>query len=282
MSKKMSHKRDSRCCPFSKNEEYIVEITDIGNEGQGIGRIDGVTVFVKEALPGDRIRCRIIKVAKNYAIGRMMEIINQSPDRVDPVCSYAARCGGCELQHLSYEKQIAFKQNQIKNCLTRIGGFDASFIESIMEPILAMDDPFHYRNKAQFPVGRNEAGNISLGFYARRSHTIVDTDSCEIQSDISNEVARLVRAWMLQYDIQPYHEETHSGLIRHVLTRIGYYTGQVMVCLVTTSWEVPNMDALVASLQSVTGLASVCLNKNSEKTNRILGLITSTQSSACS
>lgn len=256
---------------YTKNDIVTLTIDDIGTEGQGIGHIDGYALFVKDSLPGDKVKAKITKVKKNYGYAHLLEVLTPSPDRVKARCENAARCGGCQLQHYNYEKQLIYKQNKVRNCLVRMGGYDEAYIDSVMEPIIAMDNPYNYRNKAQFPVGRSKDGGISIGFYAGRTHSIIDCENCHIQSDISNRVAAIVRSWMAGTHTEPYDESSHTGLVRHILTRIGYRTGDVMVCLVVTDKRVRNLDKLISMLGVIEGLRSVCLNINKDRTNKILG-----------
>ena len=165
----------------------------MGVSGEGIGHIDGYAVFVKGAIPGERVRALIMKVKKNYAYAKLVSIIKPSSDRVKPECKHAGRCGGCTLMHISYKRQLSYKEEKVKNCLVRIGGFDRDYIDAITEPIMGMDIPFRYRSKAQFPVSCDQHGGVRIGFYAERSHNIIDTDNCVIQSDISNDIVKKVR-----------------------------------------------------------------------------------------
>ena len=241
-----------------KNQEYEVQIEDMGNDGEGIGHIDGIAVFVKDAVMGDFCRVRIIKVKKSYAYGRLMEVITPSAFRVMPKCDKARSCGGCTMQHISYEKQLEYKWNKVKNCLERIGGIqDAG---AMMEPIYGMEEPFYYRNKAQFPVGTDKDGNIVMGFYAGRTHSIIPTESCVIQAKGNDTLLRLVREYMSEEGIPSYDEENHNGLVRHVLTRVGFTTGEIMVCLVINGQTLPKADKLVAKLTAVPGMISICIN----------------------
>lgn len=257
---------------YSKNDIVKLTIDDIGNDGEGIGHIDGYALFVKDSLPGDVIEARITKVKKNYAYARLEKIITQSADRVEAKCPNAVKCGGCTLQHYAYDKQLIYKENKVKNCLVRMGGYEASYIDSIMEPIHGMDNPYYYRNKAQFPVGMSKDGNVNIGFYAGRTHSIIDCEECYIQSELSNRIMLIVKKWIVDEKIQPYDENTHTGLIRHILTRVGHKTGEVMVCLVVTNKHVPALDSLKDTLvRELPGLRSLCLNINKEKTNKILG-----------
>ena len=256
---------------FSKNDEVDILIEDISNEGEGIGHVNGYALFVKDTLPGDYVHAKIIKVKKSYGFARLMDIIKPSEDRTEAVCENAVRCGGCQLQHYRYDRQLDYKQNKVKNALVRMGGFAADFIDSVMEPVIGMDNPYNYRNKAQFPVGKDKEGNTVIGFYAGRTHSIIDSRYCYIQSEVSNKVVSIIRIWIERYGISPYEETKHSGLIRHILVRNGFKTGEVMVCLVVTSKKVPALDKLVELLGDIDGLVSVCLNINKDKTNKILG-----------
>ena len=256
---------------FSKNDEVDILIEDISNEGEGIGHVNGYALFVKDTLPGDYVHAKIIKVKKSYGFARLMDIIKPSEDRTEAVCENAVRCGGCQLQHYRYDRQLDYKQNKVKNALVRMGGFATDFIDSVMEPVIGMDNPYNYRNKAQFPVGKDKEGNTVIGFYAGRTHSIIDSRYCYIQSEVSNKVVSIIRSWIERYGISPYEETKHSGLIRHILVRNGFKTGEVMVCLVVTSKKVPALDKLVELLGDIDGLVSVCLNINKDKTNKILG-----------
>ncbi len=252
---------------LKKNDLVQLEITDLGSSGEGIGRVNGLTLFVKDALIGDVITAKIIKLKKSYGYGRLMEIITPSPDRVEARCPKAKACGGCQIQPLSYERQLAFKEEKVKNLLERVGKVS----DYEMEPIIGMEDPWHYRNKVQYPVGMNRDGEIVTGFYAGRTHSIVPIDTCEIQ-DVRNEaVIRTVKAWMQQYHVPAYDETTHKGLVRHIFTRIGRATDEMMVCLVINGRKIPAKEVLVEQLTAIEGVKGICLNVNTEKTNVILG-----------
>ncbi len=253
-----------------KNENYQVLIEDMGNDGEGIGHVQGMTVFVKDAVVGDLAEVKIVKVKKNIAYGRLMKLITPSPYRVEPVCDKAKRCGGCTMQQVSYEQQLEYKWNKVKNCLQRIGKMEN--VEAIMEkPAYGMDDPFHYRNKAQFPVGRDKNGNVVIGFYAGRSHDIIDTESCAIGAPVNDQIVAIVRSFIEDNHISIYDEETGRGLVRHILIRVGFTTKEIMVCLVTNGNKLPHSEILIDELVKVDGMTSICLNVNMENTNRILG-----------
>lgn len=307
--KKIAVKQETReQVPWKKNDELILEIVDMGSQGEGIGRADGYAFFVKGALPGEIIRARIMKIRKNFGYARMVEIIQPSPDRVDPVCPVARQCGGCQLQHCSYESQLQWKQEKIVNCLRRIGGLDVRLSgESqqndallsrqrpdekpnrqikdavardsgnqpvIMEPIMGMEEPYHYRNKAQFPVGYDRDGKLVAGFYAGRTHQIIPHTDCLIQHPYNRKILDTILAFMEQHQVPAYQEETHTGLVRHIVIRVGKATGQVMVCLVVNGREIPHSEELIQCIQEceISGnIVSICLNRNEDRTNRILG-----------
>lgn len=252
---------------FRKNDLVTLEIEDCGIDGEGIGKADGFTVFVKDAVIGDTVTAKIIKAKKNYGYGRLMEVLKPSPYRVEPKCEFARQCGGCQLQALSYEQQLVFKTNKVKGHLERIGGFT----DIPMEPIIGMDELFHYRNKAQFPVGRNKEGKIVTGFYAGRTHNIIENRDCALGVAENKEVLDRVIAHMEKYGIEPYNEATGKGLVRHVLIRYGYFTKEVMVCLILNGNKIPKEEQLVKSLCEIPGMTSITINVNKKHSNVILG-----------
>ena len=256
---------------INKNDEFELEIDDIGTEGEGIAHIDGYALFIKDAIPGDVVRVKVIKAKKNYGYGRVVEIVKPSKDRVQPVCPVARQCGGCQIQHLAYDAQLAYKENKIKNCLVRLGKFPKEQIDEIMEPLMGMEEPYHYRNKAQFPVGRNKEGELVTGFYASRTHSIIPATHCAIQDKRNEEILNTVLKFMKEFGIEPYDEGTHIGLVRHILTRVGYHTGEIMVCLVLNGKSLPHQDVFVERLAKIDGMKSISINVNREKTNVILG-----------
>ena len=267
---------------FKKNQEIILKIDDLGNNGEGIGHVDGYALFVKEALPGETIRAGIMKCKKNYGFARLLEVLEPSPHRVEPRCPSARPCGGCTLQHLSYNAQLLYKENKVKSCLARIGGVDLTTVEWL--PILGMQEetPWHYRNKAQCP-GREqleENGNphAVTGLYAGHSHLVIPMTDCAIQAPIMREILEIVLAWMEDNNIPAYNEEHQTGLVRHIYIRTGYHTGQIMVCLVLNATNKKKMGIeehkftlLVDNLTKIDGMTSLCLNFNPENTNVILG-----------
>ncbi len=259
---------------MNKNEEFILSIEDMGKDGEGIGHLDGLTVFVKDTAVGDVIRAKCIKEKKNLAYARLLEVITPSSFRVEPVCAVAKSCGGCTLQHISYEKQLELKASYVENCLKRIGGVED--IRERMEPILGMAEPWHYRNKMQFPVGKDRDGNVVLGFFAGRTHSLVSLSDCPVGHPVNRSILGAVQEYLTSENIPVYDEEKHTGLVRHVVTRIGFSTGELMVCIVANGEKLPAADHLIHNLEQAAGkegvsLASLCLNVNKEKTNRILG-----------
>ena len=252
---------------YRKNDIVTLKIEDCGIDGEGIGKADGFTVFVKDAVIGDTVRAKIMKAKKNYGYGRLEEIITPSPDRVEPKCQFARQCGGCQLQALSYEKQLEFKTSKVRGHLERIGGFT----DIPMEKILGMDQPFHYRNKAQFPVGKSKDGRIITGFYAGRTHSIIENRDCALGVTRNKEVLDRVIAHMEKFHIQPYDENTGKGLVRHVLIRYGFFTDEMMVCLIINGEKLPGEEALVKSLRQIPEAVSVMVNMNKKRNNVILG-----------
>lgn len=259
--------KNKNTAPIAKNERHIVNITDIGSSGHGIGRINGFTVFVDGGVPGDVLQTLILKVKKNFAYAKLVNIISPSPDRIEAPCPAAESCGGCQLQQLSYEAQLRLKTQSVQAHMERIGGFDSLRVL----PAIASPKPFRYRNKAQFPVGSDTDGNVKIGFYARHSHRIIDVDSCLLQNSANDLIIQVFREYIAENNIKPYDENTHTGLIRHVVTRVGAKTGEVMICIVANSSRLPNEDSLCQMLREIGGVSSIILNENRDKTNVIMG-----------
>lgn len=281
----------------NKNDEFELEITDLGSTGEGIGKIDGYTLFVKDALIGDKVRVKVMKTKKNYGYARMLEIIEPSEYRVESECPVARQCGGCQLQHCSYEKQLSWKEEKVANCLRRIGGVPVYTEEKyrkyknaeeqqnaentaesktpiIMEPILRMDKPVHYRNKAQFPVGYDKDGNLVAGFYAGRTHSIIPQTDCLIQHECNKQIVETVLEFMKKYNVTAYDEKKNRGIVRHILTRVGKATGEVMVCLVINAKKLPHSEEFVEMIKNCginLEIKSITVNINRENTNVILG-----------
>lgn len=254
---------------IKKNDELIIEINDIGQQGEGIGKHDGYTLFVNNATVGDKVRVKVMKAKKNYGYARLVEVIEPSPFRVEPICKIANKCGGCNIMHLDYKQQLKYKHDKVINCLERIGKFDLSKVE--VSPIIGMEKPYYYRNKVQLPVGKNKEGHIVMGFYARRTHSIINMEECYIQSEVNSQIFEIVRRFLEKYKVSIYDEINHKGLVRHIMTRVGFTTGQVMVCLVINGKKLPHEDKLVEELIKVDGMTSISLNFNLENTNVIMG-----------
>ncbi len=253
--------------PVKKGDNIELQIAGLGSSGEGVGRYDGFTVFVHGALPEETVQAEIILVKKNYAIGKLIKIITASPDRVEPVCPVYAECGGCQLQHLSYAGQLRMKQQQVKDALTRIGHLDTEVL-----PVIGCSNPWNYRNKMQFPAASGAEGKISIGCYAAATHSVIDTGSCMIQKEANNEVLTTVRKWMQRYSISAYDEKTGKGLVRHVMSRVGVHSGEVMAVLITSAYDIPHKKELVEWLTKyVPNLVSVVQNINKKPTNVVMG-----------
>lgn len=260
---------------FSKNDRVTITIEDIGMDGEGIGKADGYTLFVKDAVVGDVAEVKIMKAKKNYAYARLEKVITPSPFRIEPECAYARVCGGCQLQSVDYKKQLDFKQNKVINDLIRIGGFDPAFIHKIAEPIIGMDEPFFYRNKAQYPIGMDKEGRLIAGFYAGRTHSIIANTDCKLGLTINQPILETILKFMQEMHIPAYDETLHTGLVRHVLIRSGFATGEVMICLVINGVGFPKKEELIGRLTGLElgkwKITSICTSSNTKDTNVIMG-----------
>ncbi|SFM05411.1 23S rRNA (uracil1939-C5)-methyltransferase [Paenibacillus sp. 1_12] len=320
---------DTANLPVARNEEVEAEIVGIGHEGEGVGRVNGFTLFVKGALPGERALVKVMKLKKQYGYAKLLRIVKSSPDRIKAPCPIYVQCGGCQLQHLSYEAQLRFKRQLVVDNLERIGklkvaaGENSSLMEVkaaasdsaddsfssdalsgtpsnhfereagggiIVHPVMGMNDPWRYRNKAQVPIGQAVAqpasdlsssddtvptmmeGGLVGGFYAQGTHRIIDMEACLIQQENNDRVVSEVKRIVRELGIRPYHEETHKGLLRHVVARYGFNTGDIMVVLITNGHDIPHKDELVGLLRTaIPGIKSICQNVNREQTNVIFG-----------
>jgi 23S rRNA (uracil1939-C5)-methyltransferase len=256
---------------MQKNDVVKVTIEDIGVNGEGIGKIDGYTLFIKDAVIGDMVEAKIMKAKKNYGYARMIQIIEPSKDRVEPKCKFARQCGGCQIQQISYEKQLEFKNRKVLGNLERIGGFSPELLEKIADPIVGMEIPFHYRNKAQFPFGKDKNGVTVTGFYAGRTHDIIANTDCALGVEQNQEILETILSFMEQYQMEPYDEKTGKGLLRHVLIRYGFTTKEIMVCLVINAKKIPHCEKLVELLQKIEGMTSITISVNQKNTNVIMG-----------
>lgn len=253
---------------LSKNKEYVVDIVDIGQGGVGIGKYDGFTVFVDGGLINDRIKVRINKSKKNYAVGDIVEIIEESPFRVKRKCSDNLKdCGGCQIQELDYQKQLDIKTNEVKQVISRIGKLE----DVVIHDTLGMEEPVRYRNKAQFPIQKVN-NNPLIGFYKKKSHDIIPTDKCIIQHEINDKIMKIIKTYINAYKVSVYDEKTHTGVLRHLVTKVGFTTNEVMVVLVANGKKLPYLKELASVLEeNVPGFKTLVVNVNREKTNVILG-----------
>lgn len=252
---------------MKKDDLVTLTIEDMGVDGEGIGHTDGYTLFVKDALIGDVISAKVMKMKKNYGYARMMEILTPSPDRVEPKCPYHKQCGGCQIQALSYEKQLEYKKRKVLNNLTRIGG-----LTDLPEfDLIGMEDPYHYRNKAQFPFGTDKNGMTVTGFYAGRTHSIISNTNCYLGVEENEQILQIILKHLERYHIPAYDEKTGKGLLRHVLIRKGFTTGELMVCLILNGTQMPEIGDLVKELIKIKGMTSITINVNKKQTNVIMG-----------
>lgn len=285
---------------LKKDMELELTIEDMGVDGEGIGKAEGVALFVKDAVLGDLVRVKIMKMKKNYGYARLLEVLKPSPYRVEPKCAYHRQCGGCQIQAVDYAQQLKFKENKVRNNLKRIGGFwvdevadrkvageriaEGGVIKKgevekggvgkgkiVVNPVIGMDKPYFYRNKAQFPIGTDKEGKIVMGFYASRSHNIIPNRKCYLGVEVNEKILDIVISFMEEYGISAYDEVTGKGLVRHVLIRFGFTTKEIMVCLVVNGRKLPYAEILAARLGEVEGMTSITLNVNEKNTNVILG-----------
>lgn len=253
--------------PVKKGDIIEVQISGLGSSGEGVGRYNGFTVFVKNALPEEIVQAEIVLVKKNYAVGVLKQLIKAASERTEPICPVYEECGGCQLQHLSYAGQLKMKQQQVLDALTRIGHLDVEVL-----PVIGCSNPWNYRNKMQFPAAVNAEGKINIGCYAAATHSVIDTGSCLIQKEANNEVLTTVRKWMQRFGISAYDEKTGKGLVRHVMSRVGVHSGEVMAVLITSAYDIPHKKELVEWLEKyVPGLVSVVQNINKKPTNVVMG-----------
>ena len=274
---------------FQKNDIVTVEIEDIGSDGEGIGRIGGYALFVKDAVIGDIVEARITKIKKNYGYARLEKVITPSSLRVEPRCAFHRQCGGCQIQAMAYERQLEFKQDKIKNNLIRIGGFAPELVDTVMEPIIGMENPWHYRNKAQFPVGYDKNNNLITGFYAGRTHDIIHNTDCALGARENKQILEALLSYMRENNVPAYREISGEGLVRHILIRTGFASGEIMVCLIINGKKLPAQEELVRKLTEIdfSGISagteadgrhivSISFNINTERNNVIMGKETRT------
>ena len=253
---------------LKKNEEYIVEIIDNGFQGEGISKIEGMTVFIPEAIKGEKVKIKILKVTSKIAYGKIIEVLEKSKNRVDEIdCVTYTRCGGCALRHVDYEQTLEMKKTAVENTLRKSLGKDVKVSE-----VLKMDEPYNYRNKLQYPIGLDNNGNPVMGVFAERTHTIIPTKNCKIQDKLSQEIANDIFDFIVKNNIKVYDEKNLTGSIRHIVIRIGKRTNEVMITLVTNTEKIEKEQELVefitAKYQEIKIIAK---NINSKNTNVILG-----------
>lgn len=253
--------------PIKKNDRQTVYIEDLTHDGNGVAKIDGYPLFIQGALPGETAEIHVMKTLKNYGFAKVVNILEKSPDRVEAPCVYFSQCGGCQLQHLSYEGQLKWKQNMVANVMKRLGKIDAPVL-----PVKGMEEPWHYRNKSQIPFAQNEAGQMVAGFYKTKSHSIVDMERCLIQTGEADVVMADLKRELEILGVRPYDEKSHQGMLRHVVVRKGRATGEVMVVLVTKSKKFPQASAAIEKIRAhIPNVTSIVQNVNGEKTNVIFG-----------
>lgn len=253
--------------PVKQGDNITLTVNGLGSSGEGVGKYEGFTVFVKGALPEEEVRVTITLVKKSYAVGALEEIVKASAERVEPACPVYKECGGCQLQHLSYKGQLECKRQQVQDALTRIGHLN---LEAL--PVLGAAEPWSYRNKMQFPAAADAEGVLQIGCYATATHSVVDTDACMISKEANNAIMKTVRTWMQHYNISAYDEKTGKGVVRHIMGRVGVHSGEVMAVIITSGYDIPHRGVLIEWLKRhVPGLVSVVQNINKKKTNVVMG-----------
>ncbi len=253
--------------PIEERKQYTLTIEGIGDSGEGIGRIEGFTVFINDGIPGDKVLIEITKAKKKYAMGKIIEILKKSPDRIDPVCFVTHKCGGCQIQAIEYEKQLELKKSKVKSSIERIGKLE----DVLVHDTLGMETPYSYRNKAQFPIGK-ERGKALIGFYQKGTHKIVDIDGCKIQHEINSKILDALKVFIDKYNVSIYDEKTGKGVLRHVLTRVSYASNDIMVVIITNGKKLPFKEELIDKLlKEIPEIKSIVQNVNTKKTNVILG-----------
>ncbi|AEN91813.1 MULTISPECIES: 23S rRNA (uracil(1939)-C(5))-methyltransferase RlmD [Priestia] len=257
--------------PVEKNEYIDVAFEDLTHDGAGVAKVNGFPIFVQNALPGESGQVKVIKVKKGYAFGKLIKHHTISEQRVEAPCPVYKQCGGCQLQHVSYEGQLQFKQKQVKDVMARIGHLPDVPVHST----LGMNDPWRYRNKAQVPVAEREGGLVA-GFYQQRSHDIINMDACLIQQQANDDVVQAVKSICEKHGVSAYQEQKHKGSLRHIMARYGLVTGEIMVVIVTRTAELPNKKRIIEDIiEAVPNVKSIVQNVNSKRTNVILGNQTS-------
>ena len=252
---------------MKKNEEYVVDIIDNGFQGEGIAKIDGITVFIPNVLKGEKVKIKILKVTSSYSFGKVLEIINKSPNREKEDCVTYTRCGGCTMRHINYETTLEIKKNSVKSTLKKALGREIEILD-----VIGMENPYNYRNKLQYPIGISEEGKPAMGVFAERTHRIISTKECRIQNNLTQKIANDIFKLILENNISVYNEKICKVSIRHIVIRIGKKTNDIMITLVTNTKEVENIDKLVKNIVlKYPEIKTIVKNINSKNTNVILG-----------
>ena len=249
----------------NKNDEFKLNITGYTSEGGGVGKFDGQAIFVENTAVGDEILCHIIKAKKTYAVGKAVKIIKPSKHRIEPECTAFKSCGGCSFAHITYDEELSLKAQKVKDAFARIGGLEPPFA-----PIIASPSVWRYRNKAQYPI-RRDGSTLNIGFYAKKSHRVIDGGDCLLQPEEFTQIVEIVRNWINKNSVTVYSETSCKGLVRHLYLRKAFATGEIMVCLVINGNTIPAQDDLIDNLTSVNGFKTLILNINREETNVVLG-----------
>ncbi len=250
---------------MKKNDDIELTIEDMTSEGSAVGHYNGIAVFVRGAVTGDKLIAHIIKVSKRYAIGIVKEIMKPSPARIISDCDVSERCGGCSFRNMSYEEEIRYKKKRVADAIMRIGHIDTK-----INDVVFADRINHYRNKAQYPVSM-ENGKLAAGFYAFKSHRVIPCTNCILQPEEFSDILNVFLHWADENNITAYDEKTGRGLLRHIYIRKAFATGEVMVCAVINDDSLPNGDRLIDELKKIREVKSVCYNVNRADTNVILG-----------
>ena len=253
--------------PVQKNKEYVVEIIDNGFEGEGIAKIDNFTIFVDGAIKGEKCKILILKVTASHAFAKIIEIIEKSEYRCEPDCCTYKRCGGCSMRHIDYDKTLDIKQEKVQNLINK------TLTETIkVKTVLGMGNPYNYRNKAQYPVGTDKNGRPVFGVFAKRTHEIIPVKECQIQKKISSEIAEFILSEMEKFKVSVYNEKTGKGLVRHIITKVGIQTNEIMVIIVINGKEMPHELTLANNIiDKFPKVRTVVKSINMKNTNVIMG-----------
>jgi len=258
-----------KAVPIKEGDSYFIEVQDLGENGEGIGRIDGFTVFIDGGVPLDRGIIKITKVKKSYGIGRIESLIEASPYRINPECSVAEECGGCQIQHIDYKHQLDLKKKKVEDSINRIAKLD----NVVIHEVIGMEKPYRYRNKAQFPMGMDN-GNTVIGFYKGGTHEIIDTKGCMIQHSVNDDIIQIFKEIINEKGLSIYDEKTGKGLLRHIVTRVSYDSNELMIVIVTNGEELPYSEEIIKAITiKLPQVKSIVQNINKRKTNVILGNI---------